>query len=189
MNHQNVVESVKNKLTSAGLDLQGPCGAFTIVKHVAWELRAEGAGLLSKPSGNNCDGYATDIICYPDGHIWDVLVDGGGANGPTWEDAGMVDPDRYRIAIDPGDTPIPTPTPPPVPPTPPTDLTPLWVEINHVKANLAALSARLDNVVAYFNDKITEVAHKPIPELEVTGNTNRVWGHTHNVKLDITPKK
>lgn len=91
----------KAELEAAGQDLSGPCGAFAIVKLAAWKMGG-GAGLLDKPAGNNCEGYATDIIVYPDGRHYDVLVDGGGRNGPAWGDAGTVDPSRYRPAIEPG---------------------------------------------------------------------------------------
>jgi hypothetical protein len=97
----DVVAQAKDDLENAGHDLSGPCGAFSIVKLAAWRMGG-GAGLLSKPSGNNCEGYSTDIIVYPDGRIYDVLVDGGGRNGPAWGDAGVVDPARYRPAADPG---------------------------------------------------------------------------------------
>jgi hypothetical protein len=96
-----VVAQAKEDLEAAGHDLSGPCGAFSIVKLAAWRIGG-GAGLLDKPAGNNCEGYATDIIVYPDGRHYDVLVDGGGKNGAAWGDAGMIDPSRYRPAVDPG---------------------------------------------------------------------------------------
>lgn len=113
--HADVVAAVKASLVARGVDLSGECGAFQITKRVAWQLRAEGAGLLDKPSGSNCMGYSTDIIAYPGGRIFDILVDGGGANGPAWSGVDPVDPGRYRPAIDPGDSPGPTPTPTPTP--------------------------------------------------------------------------
>jgi hypothetical protein len=53
-------------------------------------------GRLVKTSGNNCGGFACDIICRAsDGHIWDVLVDGPdatqgycGTSQPAWTDKG-----------------------------------------------------------------------------------------------------
>lgn len=109
---KEVVEQVKADLVARGVDLSGPCGAFAICKRVAWALRHTGAGLLAKPSGNNCEGYATDVICYPDGRTFDILQDGGGANGPQWDQHLPHDPaiaERYRPAIDPGDGPKPDP--------------------------------------------------------------------------------
>ncbi|MDE2143486.1 MAG: hypothetical protein KGJ84_13855 [Elusimicrobia bacterium] len=98
----DVVAQAKADLETAGHDLTGACGAFAIVRVAAWRMRDEGAGLLSKPSGNNCEGYATDIIAYPDGRIYDVLVGGGESNGPAWQDDGTVDPGRYTTPEDPG---------------------------------------------------------------------------------------
>lgn len=87
--HADVVGSVKAGLQARGVDLSGPCGAFQITKRVAWTLRGDGAGTLDKPAGNNCEGRAVDIIVYPDGHGYDILSDGGGANGPAWNDVGI----------------------------------------------------------------------------------------------------
>jgi hypothetical protein len=116
--HADVVARIKEELEARGVPLVGPCGAFQIVKRVAWALRHEGAGLLAKPQGNNCEGFATDIIAYPDGRIFDVLTNGGGdedasgnpipgtGNGPVWNPAGngrVDDISRCRAAIDPGD--------------------------------------------------------------------------------------
>jgi hypothetical protein len=126
--HADVVARIKAELQGRGVSLVGPCGAFQITKRVAWELRGEGAGLLSKPQGNNCEGFATDIIAFQDGRIFDILANAGGdedasgnpipgtGNVPVWNepsDGQRVDPARWRAAIDPGDTPspkIPTPT-------------------------------------------------------------------------------
>jgi hypothetical protein len=113
VNHTDIVASVKADLERRGVNLTGPDGAFEITKRVAWQLRGEGAGLLDKPGGNNAHGFATDIICYPTGQIFDVLVSGGDVNGPAWQDAGAVDPARYRPAIDPGDEQAKPPAPPP----------------------------------------------------------------------------
>lgn len=83
--------------------------AFEVTKRVAWALRDRGgAGLLIKPAGENIvtwRGYtfAAARICYPDGHIYKVLSDvgPGGANGPSWQDEGFIDRNRYVPAMDP----------------------------------------------------------------------------------------
>ena len=82
--------------------------AFEVTKRVAWGLRSEGAGLLQKPSGENIvtwRGYtfAAARIMYPDGHIYKVLSDvgSGGTNGPSWQDEGFVDGNRYLPALNP----------------------------------------------------------------------------------------
>jgi len=95
------VAAVKAQLEREGVNLLGPCGAFQITKRVAWGLRARGAGLLAKPGGNQCDGYATDIVCWQD-RAYDILSDGGNSNGPTWNETGVDDlAARWRPAVQP----------------------------------------------------------------------------------------
>lgn len=84
------VADVKQQLVDAGVNLRGS-GAFQITRRVAWGLRGGGAGLLSKTSGNNVQGYATDIVCYQDGRAYDVLLDGGNRNIPTWNATSVPD--------------------------------------------------------------------------------------------------
>lgn len=115
IDHTDVVVRVKAQLEARGVSLAGPDGAFAITKRVAWALRAEGAGLLDKPGGNNAGGYATDIIVYPTGQHFDILTDGGNTNGAQWADAGLVDASRYRPAIDPRDEQTAPVEPPPAP--------------------------------------------------------------------------
>jgi len=81
-------------------------GAFEVTKRIAWLLRGEGAGLLIKNGGENIvswKGYsfAAARICYSDGHIYKVLTDVPGTNGPSWQDNGFVDRSLYVPAIDP----------------------------------------------------------------------------------------
>jgi hypothetical protein len=97
------VAAIKAQLKAQGVDLSGPCGAFAITKRVAWGLRHLGCGLLSKPSGNNCEGFATDIVMFKDqgGQIIDVLGDGGNSNTPLWTVTDTVDPARWRAPVDP----------------------------------------------------------------------------------------
>lgn len=121
--HKDVVADVVNDLRARGVDIGGPCGALAIVKRVAWRLRAEGAGLLFKNTGNNCEERAVDIVVYPDGHGFDVLTGSGdpNGNGADWStvaiDSGA---SRWRgVAVDPDagvvTTPPTNPTPPSVP--------------------------------------------------------------------------
>lgn len=82
---------------------------FEVTKRVAWALRNRGGGgLLLKPTGENIvtwRGYtfAAGRIMFPDGHIYKVLSDvgRGGGNGPSWQDEGFVDRNRYLPALDP----------------------------------------------------------------------------------------
>jgi len=91
-----------------------------VINDVAWKHRAEGWGLLSKPSGNNCPQpvsgapVACDILFHlPSGHHFDVLGDTGGAGTPQWGDAGEMDRNRFIVPVDPGDGNPPPPPPPP----------------------------------------------------------------------------
>jgi hypothetical protein len=97
------VALVKAACLAAGLDLAGPCGAFAIVRRVAWGLRLQGYGLLSKPNGNNCEGFSTDVIVTPNRTgIVDLLGDGGGRNDPTWQvKENEVTADRWRAPVQP----------------------------------------------------------------------------------------
>jgi hypothetical protein len=147
---KETVEQVKADLVARGVDLSGPCGAFQITRRVAWALRDSGAGLLEKRSGNNCEGYATDVICYPDGSTFDILEDGGGINKPRWAQHIPHDPAvaaRYRPAIDPGDGPKPEPEPEPEPepkPEPkPVDLSALLAQIQHIASRVDDIRAEL----------------------------------------------
>lgn len=79
------VAAVKAQLEAQGVNLSGPCGAFEITKHVAWGLRTQGIGLLSKPTGNNCQSYSTDYLVAGNGDGIDILSDAGGTNGPQWD--------------------------------------------------------------------------------------------------------
>lgn len=138
----SVVASVKADLQARGVDITGECGAFQIVKRVAWQLRAQGAGLVAKQGGSQCQGYSTDLIQFapPAGHWVDILQDAGGQNVPQWTDNGVGDGSVWRPPVDPGDS-TPSPMPPspgtPVPPTV-TDLTPLHQHLERVYLDLKA---------------------------------------------------
>jgi hypothetical protein len=136
VDHSEIVATVKRELEARGVDLSGACGAFQITKRVAWRLRGEGAGLLSKPGGNNCEGYSVDIVAYPGGVIFDMLGSSGGANNPQWLPSDAVDPERYRPAIDPGDE---APAAPPAPAAAPA------VDLSGVLAALDTIHRQQDN--------------------------------------------
>lgn len=97
-NHFALIDQAKTELVALGEDLTGPCGAIKIIQRAMPWIQASDptAGFLDKPTGNNCNGFAVDIVCYTDGIIYDVLQDAGGANTPQWNFAGTVDPGRYR---------------------------------------------------------------------------------------------
>jgi hypothetical protein len=61
-------------------------------------------GLLIKTSGNNCSGFACDIICRRTGDHWDVFIDGpdassgySGTAAPAWTYKGTIDPARCDV--------------------------------------------------------------------------------------------
>src|SRR5262249_45908526 len=61
-------------------------------------------GRLVKTSGNNCSGFACDIICATDGNIWDVFGDGpdatinyAGVANPQWVSKGTVTPSARQV--------------------------------------------------------------------------------------------
>jgi hypothetical protein len=97
------VAAVKAQLEREGVNLVGPCGAFAIVKRVAWGLRGAGIGLLSKPGGNNCDGYSVDYLVRSNGDGVDILSDAGGTNGPQWDvkPGEFAGEDRWRPPVQP----------------------------------------------------------------------------------------
>lgn len=100
--YTSLVQIAKDDLIAAGIDLSGSCGAFEITKLVTYRLANSvepTIGILSKPTGNNCDGYSVDIACFPDGSIYDILGASGEANTPQWNFAGCVDPSRYQAPI------------------------------------------------------------------------------------------
>lgn len=152
----SVIAQAKADLTATGRTFTTACDAFAIVELAAWRMRDEGAGLLDKPGGNNCRGFAVDIIAYPDGAIYDVLIAQTVQNVPAWQvpGAGVVDPSRYRAAHDPEfDTLPPTPPTPPTPPVPPSsDIGPrldvlqstLYNEIHATRVEVAEMRASLE---------------------------------------------
>lgn len=96
---KEVVAAAKKQLQAEGVDLSGPCGAYAICERSAQMLGAY--GVLHKPTGNQCQERATDIVTQTrtDGKIdlYDVLIDGGGANTPTWDYKGTESMSRFRV--------------------------------------------------------------------------------------------
>jgi len=105
--HTDIVVAAKAELTAQEIDLTGDCGAYAITQLVAWRLKGESGGLLTRSAqDNSCSGFNSHYIAYPDGYIYDILADPGNANTPQWIPDGCgVDgtcPDRYSPAVDPG---------------------------------------------------------------------------------------
>src|SRR5690606_25213875 len=79
------------QLTSEGKNLSdnnGPnnCGPGLIVERAVEIMKAngtdQGVGLLDKPTGNGCNGHSVDVLAFPDGCIYDVIVGSGSSNSP-----------------------------------------------------------------------------------------------------------
>lgn len=163
---KELVESIKADLVANGVNLSGPCGAFEIVKRVAWALRHEGYGLYGgkNPAQNGCtvgnDRYSVDWILLPNGQGRDILGDAGGENNPQWGHLEQDNPGAWRPAIDPGDVPVPDPqpAPDPEPVPPPVDLEPLW----HAIAILAEEITKL-------RTQVETLENKPLPDYKGTG--------------------
>ena len=133
-----VVATVKDELVARGVLILGPCGALEITRRVAWRLRDTGAGLYAKVQGNNCQGFAVDIITYSDGRLYDILVNAENENVPAWN---LVNAGTGFPGTNPNWRPVlvnPDGAEPPLPPVPPLDLSGLYVRLD-------ALLQRLDH--------------------------------------------
>lgn len=100
-NYQAAVQQARDDLVAAAVDLSGPCGAFEIIRLVTFRLSSTdpAIGILDKPTGNNCNGFAVDIIVFTDGYAVDALIGSGVDNTPTWNVISPVDPSRWRSPI------------------------------------------------------------------------------------------
>lgn len=88
-----------------------------LLNRTAWIHRADGWGLLLKPSGNSYNGYAVDILFNRvSGHHFDVISDAGGQSGLAWQDDGPMDLARWSGPVAPPDETTPAPVEPPVVP-------------------------------------------------------------------------
>jgi hypothetical protein len=100
------VAQAKADLIQGGIDIQSCtpgdicCGPWQITNTAAFRLGGN-YGLFSKTSGQRCNGTSTDIIAVKpsDGNpkmpIYDVLIDAGGANDPTWGFKGFEDTAKW----------------------------------------------------------------------------------------------
>ena len=88
---------------------------FRFCQRVAQAILAAGTdppgllcGLLLKASGSNiftCNGvsYSLQRVCYPNGHVFDIIIGAGvgGTRTPQWADNFLTDPASYAAATDP----------------------------------------------------------------------------------------
>lgn len=96
-----------------------------LLNAVAWAHRADGFGLLSKPTGSNCRQPQTGTLVSRDilmlagsGRIFDVLIDAEGKATPTWGEKTALSPSRFVPPVD-STVSLPHTPPPPPPPLPP----------------------------------------------------------------------
>lgn len=186
----SVVAQAKQDLKAAGYQVENKaCTDFEIAKIVAG--RIPGAGLLTKdccgdendPNRTHCvykeTWYSHDIVAFADGSVADIAIDGGGANGISFElsppDSSLVA--RYRSALSLGlngvvgnasPVPVPTPTPVPTPvPTPAPPLTDYTGLLERILESQAQLLESTNSLIVISKDTNTHVV-----------NIDRTFGQT-----------
>jgi len=187
--HAQDVAFTKSMLLAQGVDLSGACGAFQITGRVAFRLKDHGFKLLKKTGGNRAiilpdgrcvddahgsgPGYATDyLISVTEGFVgYDLLGDGGGANGPQWlgpEGGSDIIQRNAANFAEPfalgGDVVIPTPAPQPVPaptplpaPVPSSDVIPLLEHIITLQQSQLDAIAKIDATTVDTNTHVTNM--------------------------------
>jgi hypothetical protein len=170
IDHTDVVRQAKAAAIAAGVAVDhDDCSRFEVTMRVVQLLASEQAGLLDKPTGANCRGYATDIVAYRNGVIVDILGAGPeGPNSPHWMTLSPVDPARWRPPINLNPAP-PTPTPPPAdPPSPPPDpadslatidakVDRLLYAVEQLRQQQAADTEKLSSEVSHVETRLNEV--------------------------------
>jgi hypothetical protein len=107
-NLQSALEAIRPSYPTP----MSPAQLAEMLNRVAWDHRAEGWGLLAKPSGNNCpmaNGVliSCDFLVYqPTAQGWDVLTASDTDAIPSWQGPYPIDLGRFVAPI-----------PPPAPPT------------------------------------------------------------------------
>lgn len=156
----DLVAKVKTEALAAGrlrVPPQDNCDAFQITVRVAWQLRAEGAKLfLKNPAQNGCTWngvrFGHDAIAFPDGFA-DILASAGppaNENRPAWQFVAGA-PTNPSLLADPFDLDAGAGSPPPVVVVPPS------LDLSGVPAQLAALTAKVDELA-----RVSAEAHASI---------------------------
>lgn len=178
-----------------------PAEQAALLNEVAWDHRAEGWGLLAKPTGNNCPTPAgvrvsCDYLVFaPTGQGFDVLEDSEGAGAPRWKKGDSFDRGRWVAPVAPAGGPQ---EPPPVDPPPVGGstvlerVTELQARIERVLEQLAAQDKKLDAQASLLNAihgdtweanaALQEFARRPIPFPTYTAT---LFGQ----KITLTPKQ
>lgn len=104
-----------------------------LLRHVAVDVHG---GLLLKPDGTSCGGYACDVICFSDAVLFDVLTDQDNAAKPSWNQTS--NPRGYRCEL------VAVMAPPSQPGPPTTNPPSISVDLSAVLARLDLLVAKVD---------------------------------------------
>ncbi len=184
-NHKSTVEAARRRYQTLPA---GPERAYRIVNAVAWELRAEGAGMFYKKSGTNYKERSIDIVMYRDGHTFDVLGDAEGAARPQWSatsPTGRGDPKNWRAPTAPDSPEPPAPPPAPLPTTPPpTDPSTQLTALQSAFSALAARVTALDAALTASADRIATLETR-LAALEARRYRGSVWGVP--VTIEVVP--
>lgn len=160
-----------------------PDQLHTLLSAVAAQVHG---GLLVKPDGNNCGGYACDVICFSDAELYDVLGDSDGAATPTWNRTD--NPRGYRCALVSGGPVLPPPPPPSV------DIPGLLARVAALEDRLASLEHRTDALETVTRNAVSDAQVKAFiadafAHVVVSGSTGRAWGHSHTINVTLIPKQ
>jgi hypothetical protein len=93
-----LVAQALGEAQDAGEDMTDLCVISGAVDRAVQLIRSTTgwpAGRLSKPDGTNCNALAVDIIAFPNGEIYDVVIGKGSINGPAWDRDAPIDPSRF----------------------------------------------------------------------------------------------
>src|SRR5574343_1830740 len=145
-------------------------------------LIGEGFGLVSKPSGNNYNGYSVDVLMRKDGRAVDCLRDGEGAAVPTWSEIEPIDPARWRAPVPDAGGPQPPEPPQPPPPQAGYDDTQIRQELAALRAALLVAQSDLRRLTGEVDGMERATADR-FARLRVTGSTGRTWSHAHEINL------
>ena len=174
-----VVQKTKQDLINAGVNIDGPCGAFAITNLTAERLNL---GILYKPrpTENNCIvngvGYAADIVMSRSGRIWDILYDGGGLNTPVFNEGAAVNPDWYRDPLK--NYPKSLSSTPEVPPVIAPDETLEWL--------MRTMHVKLDNM---HNETLTKIDAVQEALIAIRTNQHRALvGKLFNITVKLVPE-
>lgn len=181
-NHLDVVQAARTYYAAYA----GPQRAYLIVNKVAWDLRAEGAGMFFKDSGTAYLQRSLDIVIYkPAGETFDILGSAETDAVPQWNrtaPTGFGDVARWRQAVDPATIEHPDP---------PDDLT-ARVEALEADSKKQAEQIRilgdqmglLQSDILSLTERVTALeAHPATPCTVQDVQTSRSFGHTHKVKV------